>query len=77
MNRRKFISKTAVGAGALAITHKAFGAENMVETNQRLTFETPKTTPEGEMIYRTLGATGERVSAIRIRRLSSEQTENG
>ncbi len=64
MNRRKFISKTAVGAGALAITHKAFGAENMVETNQRLTFEIPKTTLEGEMIYRTLGATGERVSAI-------------
>jgi len=64
MNRRKFISKTAVGAGALAITHKAFGAENMAEANQTMSFETPQTTLEGEMIYRMLGATGERVSAI-------------
>jgi len=64
MNRRKFISKTAVGAGALAMTHKAFGAENMAKTNQTMTFETPKTTLEGEMIYRTLGSTGEKVSAI-------------
>ena len=64
MNRRKFTSKTAVGAGALAMTHKAFGAENMAKTNQTMTFETPKTTLEGEMIYRTLGSTGEKVSAI-------------
>ena len=64
MNRRKFIGKTAVGAGALAMTHKVFGADNMEETNRTMTFETPKTTLEGEMIYRTLGATGEKVSAI-------------
>jgi aryl-alcohol dehydrogenase-like predicted oxidoreductase len=64
MNRRKFISKTAVGAGALAITHKAFAAEHMAETNQTIAFETPPTTLEGEMIYRTLGATGEKISAI-------------
>ncbi len=64
MNRRKFIGKAALGAGALAITHKTFAAENSMETNQMTTFETPKTTLEGEMIYRTLGSTGERVSAI-------------
>jgi len=51
MNRRKFISETAVGAGALAITRKAFGAENRAETNEAMIFETPPTTLEGEMIY--------------------------
>jgi len=64
MNRRKFISKTAVGAGALALTHKAFGAEETTEAKENMIFETPKTTLEGEMIYRTLGATGEKVAAI-------------
>lgn len=64
MDRRKFIGKTAVGAGALMITHKAFGAENTTGENERMIFETPETTLEGEMIYRILGATGEKVSAI-------------
>ncbi len=64
MNRRKFISKTAAGAGALLIAHQAFGAENTTRENEEMIFETPKTTLEGEMIYRTLGATGEKVSAI-------------
>ena len=60
MNRRKFIGTTAAVAGALTLAQKNFGAEN----NQNMIFETPKTTLEGEMIYRTLGATGEKVSAI-------------
>ena len=64
MNRRKFIGKTAVGAGALAVTHNAFGAGDTIETNETVTFKTPKTTLEGEMIYRTLGATGEKISAV-------------
>ena len=64
MNRRKFIGKTVAGAGALAITHNAFGAEKTAETTTAMTFETPKTTLEGEMIYRTMGSTGEKVSAI-------------
>lgn len=64
MNRRKFIGKTAAGAGALVMAHKAFGAEDTVEANEKVIFETPATTLEGEMIYRTLGATGEKVSAI-------------
>ncbi len=63
MNRRKFIGKTAA-AGALALTHQAFGAENKIEEKQKMTFETPPTILEGEMIYRTLGGTGEKVSAI-------------
>ncbi len=64
MNRRKFIGKTAAGAGALLMTHKAFGAENETRESEKIMFETPKTTLEGEMIYRILGSTGERVSAI-------------
>lgn len=64
MDRRKFISRTVAGAGALVLTHKTFGAENDKGENKTMTFETPETTLEGEMIYRTLGSTGERVSAI-------------
>ncbi len=64
MNRRKFIGKTAAVAGALVMTHQAFGAENTTRENQKMTFETPPTTLEGEMIYRTLGGTGEKISAI-------------
>lgn len=62
MNRRKFIGKAAVGAGALSAVQNVLSKDaNEVET---MRFETPKTTLEGEMIYRTLGATGEKVSAI-------------
>lgn len=64
MNRRKFIGQTAVAAGALAAAHTAFGANNSNESNQAAFYETPATLLEGEMIYRTLGATGEKVSAI-------------
>ncbi len=64
MDRRKFIGKTVVGAGALIAAHEVFGANDSLEINESMTFETPATTLEGEMIYRTLGATGEKVSAI-------------
>ena len=65
MNRRKFIGTTAVGAGALIVAQQAFGAENTTRENDgRMIFETPETKLEGEMIYRTLGSTGEKVSAI-------------
>jgi len=64
MNRRKFIGKAAVGAGALAVTGKAFGEENVKNEVSAAIFETPPTTLEGEMIYRTLGKTGEKISAI-------------
>ncbi len=64
MDRRKFIEKTAVGAGALIMAQQAFGAEKETGENREMMFETPKTTLEGEMIYRILGSTGEKVSAI-------------
>ena len=64
MDRRKFISRTVIGAGALAITQKTVGAEKTPEAIGNLVFETPETTLEGEMIYRSLGSTGEKVSAI-------------
>ena len=64
MNRRKFIGKTAAGAGALIVARTAFGAEDTIGEKQGMMFETPETTLEGEMIYRTLGSTGEKVSAI-------------
>ena len=65
MDRRKFIVSSAICAGALLTTRgKTFGAENTTEANEAMTFETPDTKLEGEMIYRTLGSTGERVSAI-------------
>ena len=60
MNRRKFIGTTALAAGGLTLAQKNLGAEN----NQNMIFETPETTLEGEMIYRTLGSTGEKISAI-------------
>ena len=77
MDRRKFIGKTAVGAGALLMAQTAFGAENTTETGERSIFDTPKTTLEGEMIYRTLGSTGEKVSAIGMGgfHLSKPQTD--
>jgi len=62
MNRRNFINKAALAAGTLALSQKAFGASS--DSAAETIFETPPTVLEGEMIYRTLGATGEKVSAI-------------
>ncbi len=76
MNRRKFIGTTAAGAGALIASRGVFGAiDEKVENT--MTFDTPPTTLEGEMIYRTLGSTGEKVSAIGMGgfHLSKPQTD--
>ncbi len=69
MNRRNFLSKASVAAGAFVVTQNAVrtnadtgGASP--EANAAEIFQTPETVLEGEMIYRTLGATGEKVSAI-------------
>lgn len=63
MDRRKFLGKATAVVGAMAIARKSFGAtENSIETSKIL--QTPETILEGEMIYRTLGSTGEKVSAI-------------
>ncbi|MEP7038589.1 MAG: aldo/keto reductase, partial [Acidobacteriota bacterium] len=66
MNRRDFIGKVAA-TGAVVLSQTAIKANETNETtenNFEEKFETPKTVLEGEMIYRTLGATGEKVSAI-------------
>ena len=63
MNRRDFLGAATVAAGTIALTQNASGAEEDSSTTNEI-FSTPETTLEGEMIYRTLGATGERVSAI-------------
>ncbi len=63
MNRRNFISQAAIAAGAIALAKDGFAA---VENAPHSTDFTAAPTPvlEGEMFYRTLGATGEKVSAI-------------
>jgi len=63
MNRRDFLGAATVAAGTLALTQNGLGAEENLFTAAE-NFSTPETTIEGEMIYRTLGATGEKVSAI-------------
>ena len=64
MNRRKFIGATALAAGGLTLAPKTFGAQDEKGEDQKMMFETPKTILEGEMIYRTLGSTGEKISAL-------------
>lgn len=69
MNRRDFLGKATVVAGTAGLGRHVFGAGNMVnnlEINADSTesLATPPTVLEGEMIYRTLGKTGEKVSAI-------------
>jgi len=63
MNRRNFISLATITAGAIALAKNSFGA-NENTGNAHQSNAAPETILEGEMIYRTLGATGEKVSAI-------------
>ncbi len=60
MNRRKFIGGSVAAAGILKFASNASGAE----TDEKIMAKNQETILEGEMIYRTLGATGEKVSAI-------------
>ena len=64
MNRRDFIGKATAATGAIVLTQTAVKAHEKTENDFEKKFVTPKTVLEGEMIYRTLGATGEKVSAI-------------
>lgn len=64
MNRRDFIGKATAATGAIVLSQTAIKADETTESSFEEKFETPKTVLEGEMIYRTLGATGEKVSAI-------------
>ena len=66
MNRRDFIGKASAATGAIVLSNSLVDAKDAEKTemNEPLNFETPATILEGEMIYRTLGSTGEKVSAI-------------
>ena len=63
MDRRIFLkAATVIGAGVAAsvgLTRRIFAAESIAALGER-----PEQTRQGDMIYRTLGRTGERVSAI-------------
>lgn len=65
MNRRDFIGKTSIAAGAVVLSQNVMKVEGKTAQDETgAAFETPKTTLDGEMLYRILGDTGERVSAI-------------
>ena len=65
MNRRDFIGKTTAAAGAIALSQNVSGKQRETMKDEKdAVFDTPKTVLEGEMIYRILGNTGEKVSAI-------------
>ncbi len=70
MNRRDFLGKaTVIAGGTAALAHHVFAGNNMTNDLQNSadfaeSFMTQPTVLEGEMIYRTLGGTGEKVSAI-------------
>lgn len=67
MNRRKFLEKASATAGAVVLAGTAAqaggNAPNAVN-DASIVLPTPETFRQGAMIYRTLGSTGERVSAI-------------
>ncbi len=53
MDRRNFLGKAALAAGAIALAQNSFGAnENSTISDEFLS--TPETILQGEMIYRTL-----------------------
>ncbi len=68
MNRRNFLGKASVAAGAVVLSGSLSQAntENVqtVASESTNSLPTPETFRDGEMIYRMLGSTGERVSAI-------------
>lgn len=63
MKRRDFIGKITATAGLTAAS-VAFGAENEQTGEVEMSDVNAEQTRQGEMIYRTLGKTGEKVSAI-------------
>ncbi len=63
MDRRDFLGKATVAVGATVIAQNSFGAADKLSVSKDF-LSTPETILEGEMIYRTLGTTGEKVSAI-------------
>lgn len=68
MHRRDFLEKATVAAGAVVLAAKASKANAATPPNNAAEkinlMNTPETFREGEMIYRMLGSTGAKVSAI-------------
>ena len=68
-SRRDFLKSTVALAGAAGISNSITMADPAPPASQQtaeslLSLQPPTTTREGDMIYRTLGRTGEKVSAI-------------
>lgn len=67
MNRRKFLEKASATAGAVVLAGsvaQAGGKTPGFVSDEPNALPTPETFRQGAMIYRMLGSTGERVSAI-------------
>ncbi len=64
MKRRDFIAGMTVAAGAVAAGSRSAVAGEQPLTQNQSENQTAPQTGNGDMIYRTLGKTGERVSAI-------------
>ncbi len=68
MNRRKFLGNTAIAAGAVVLSGDLTKTEAQTSGKSMsgsMTFLPPvETFREGDMIYRMLGSTGQKVSAI-------------
>ncbi len=65
MNRRKFLGNASLVGGAIALSGNLLHAETQNNTNDSISFLPPqKTFQENGMIYRMLGSTGQKVSAI-------------
>ena len=66
MKRRDFLANIAITTGLAATGNmlQVFGSETGQTGNVEMKNNESQTTEQGEMIYRNLGATGEKVSAI-------------
>ena len=65
MNRRGFLGKASVAAGAVVLSGNLSQSNAQIKTNNSIKFlQPPETFQENGMIYRMLGSTGQKVSAI-------------
>lgn len=68
MNRRKFLESASVAGGAVILSgnpsSSAAQSKQNISTGKMSFLPPPQTFKDGDMIYRMLGSTGEKVSAI-------------
>lgn len=62
--RREFLKSTGAGTAALAGASMLSGSALSQETLPILNFKTPDSTRQGDMLYRTLGKTNEKLSLV-------------